>query len=155
MGYIQQNLADGERVVYQTKLHRVIFVWPAVVLLIALAAAKSGLVAMAQIFLLIGLVTGVSACLTYLASELAVTNRRVFGKLTAGYASHFPEVLLVELTDVRLKRGFLAKLFDYGTVVVTEKSGASHKFGCVPTQFYQHLQERFKTVRRLFSSEPP
>jgi hypothetical protein len=154
MGYIQHNLADGERVVHRTKLHPVIFVWPAAVLLAALAASQAGFAALSQILVLIALVTGISACLTFFASEFAVTNRRILGKLAAGYRSNFLEVLLIELTDVRLKRGFLARFLDYGTVVVTEKSGAIHKFGCVPTQFYRHVQERFKTVRRVLDGRP-
>jgi len=148
MGYIQRNLAEGEHIVYQTKLHWVAFVWPPFFFLMAYAAFKSGFDIFAQIFLGAALIAGFGFLLIYLTSEFAVTNRRVFGKI-GGRPPRYLEVPLIELREAELKRGILGSFFDYGTVVITDRAGVRHKFPCVSTQFYHHVQARDKRVRKV------
>src|SRR5712692_1875114 len=132
MGYIQRSLADGERIVYRTKLHPVIFVWPVLFFLITYAAFKSGFDIMAQILLSLTLIMAFVVISMYSRSEFAVTSRRVFGKKAMNRDSKYPDVQLVELRDAEFKPGILSKLFDYGTVVITDREGRSHKFPTVP-----------------------
>ena len=149
MGYVQRSLANGERIVYRTKLHPVIFVWPILFFLITYTAFKSGFDIIAQIFLALGLITTFVVISMYSRSEFAVTSRRVFGKKAINRDSTYPEVQLIELRDAEFKPGLLSSLFDYGTLVITDREGRRHKFSCVPTQFYNHLQARDMRVRTV------
>jgi hypothetical protein len=151
MGYVQRSLAPGERIVYRTKLHPVIFVWPILFFLIAGVAFKSGFEVAAQIFFSLALLTTFLVVETYLRSEFAVTNRRVMGKNAAGYVPMYPEVALVELRTSKFKTGLLSSLFDYGTVVITDRQGGRHKFSGVPAEFYEHVQARNERARRALS----
>lgn len=149
MGYVERSLAPGERIVYRTKLHPVIFVWPALLFFVTYAAFRSGFGVVAQILLASACISAFLVISMYLRSEFAVTNRRVLGILAAGYNSEYPEVPLIELRDAEFKRGILGGLFDYGTVVITDGQGATHKFSCVPTEFFKHVQARDERVRRI------
>ena len=42
MSYIENNLMSGESVIYSAKLHWVVFLWPAIWLVIALIIFSSG-----------------------------------------------------------------------------------------------------------------
>jgi hypothetical protein len=149
MGYVDRSLAPGESVVYRTRLHPVIFMWPALLFFITYAAFLSGFQVVAQILLASACIAAFVVILMYLRSEFAVTSRRVLGILTAGYNSEYSEIALIELRDAELKRGMLGGLFDYGTVVITDRQGVTHKFSCVPAQFFKHVQARDKRVRRI------
>ena len=148
MGYLQRSLADGEHVVYQTKTHPVIFVWPLVVFLTSFAAFVSGFAVVAWIFLALGLGAAFVIFQIYRRSDFAVTNRRVLGEI-GGYRPRRVEVSLIELRDAEFKRGMLGGLFAYGTVVITDRQGAAYKFSCVPAQFFKHVQARDERVRRI------
>jgi hypothetical protein len=151
MGYIQRSLADGERIVYRTRMHPVIFVWPALLFFITYTAFQSGFEGVAQILLAFACITAFVVISTYLRSEFAVTSRRVLGKLAFGYNPEYPEVELIELHDAEFKPGLLSSLFDYGTLIITDREGRRHKFSGVPAEFYEHVQARNERARRALS----
>lgn len=149
MGYTQEHLAPGERIVYRTKLHRVIFLWPSILFLVSGAAYLSGFEIPGYLFLASALVAGFWIFFASLRSEFAVTNRKVIGKFAVDYFPGYPEVPLIEIRDVVFKPGILSSLFDYGTVVITDRRGARHKFSIVPAEFYKQVQARDARVRRV------
>jgi len=149
MGYVQNNLAAGERIVYRTRLHRVILVWPLVFLAISLAGSLFASSMVAKVLPALALLAGLWPVLVYFRSELAVTNSRVFGKTGFSFSAKYPEVSLVELRDAEIKPGILSKLFDYGAVVIIDARGARHKFAAVPAPFYQHVRARRQTMQRV------
>lgn len=149
MGYIERNLADGERVVYQTKLHPVIFVWPALFFLIACAGAAGGIGLPAQILLWPALFALLVIFSTYLRSEFAVTNRRVVGRIAVGRSPAHVETPLIELREAEFRPGMLRSLLDYGTVVMTDRQGGRRKIRYMPSEFCKHLQARHQTMQRV------
>lgn len=151
MGYIQRSLAEGERIVYQTKLHPIIFVWPVLFFLITYTAFKSGFDIIAQIFLSLTLIMAFVVISMYSRSEFAVTSRRVFGKKAMNRDSKYPDVQLIELREAEFKPGLLSSLFDYGTLIITDREGRRHKFSGVPAEFYEHVQARNEHARRALS----
>ena len=140
MGYTRLNLADGERIVYRTKSHRIVFLWPFVFLLASLAALLGGFKIPAGLFLALALLAGVWVFFSYLRSDVAVTNRRVVGRFA---------VDLIEIRDVEFKPIILGLLFNYGTVVITDRRGARHEFSIVPGEFYKQVEARDARVRRI------
>jgi hypothetical protein len=151
MGYIQRSLADGERIVYRTRLHPVIFVWPVLFFLITYTAFKSGFDIIAHILLSLTLIMAFVVISMYSRSEFAVTSRRVFGKKAIYSDSKYPEMELIKLHDAEFKPGLLSSLFDYGTLIITDREGGRHKFSGVPAEFYEHVQARNERARRALS----
>jgi hypothetical protein len=149
MGYIQRNLEDGERIVHQTKLHGVIFVLPLIFFAISFGGFLIASDILAEVFLGLSLIWVFWFIRVYFRSELAVTNRRVFGRTGFAYAPEYLEVSLIELRAAGFNPGILSKVFDYGTVEITDRRDVTHKFGFVSTEFYQHVQARRGTVRRV------
>ncbi len=152
MGYVERSLADGERVVYRTRLHWIGFVWLIVLFLLTYAAFISAFDIMTQIFLVLTSIIGLWVPLMYLFSEFALTNRRVISRVMPGRFSRLPdcdEVPLIELRAVEFKLGVLGRLFDYGTVVLTDRQGVRHEFHGVPGEFYKQVEARDARVRRI------
>jgi len=80
MSYIDQNLLTGERIVYRTNLHKIVFFWPVVIAGLALLVWSEGADAGLTI-LLIAIGVAVYAYLTYKSSEFGITNKRVLVKV--------------------------------------------------------------------------
>ena len=148
MGYIERNLADGERIVYKTKPHAVIFciafLWA---LPVSLAAFLLGQSDLAEVCL--GLAVAIGLCLVAWRSlsEFAVTNRRVFGKYLKDYS--YPDVSLMDAITAEFRPGFLGSLFYYGTVVIIDRRGGKHEIGWMPTEFYRQIQARLARNERI------
>ena len=89
MSYVDQHLMAGERVVYRSKLHWILFAGPVVFtaffLLLAIPPLFSReLRAVSIVFLVLALVAGLvllARYLLYRSSEFAVTNKRVLIKV--------------------------------------------------------------------------
>ena len=69
MAYLEENLMAGERVVYRTSLHKIVFFWPALILLVSLLTGMA--------VFLIGVAMAAYACLRYTSSEFGVTKHSV------------------------------------------------------------------------------
>jgi len=118
MGYIDQKLMSGENVIHRTKIHWVIFLWPAIFLLIAMIgfASKSGTVG--GIFIVLAILTGLRSVITYSTSEFGVTNKRILIKV--GFIRRNSlEILLTKVEGIQVNQGILGRILDYGTIVVT------------------------------------
>ena len=63
MRYVENNLIQGEQVVYRAELHWIIFIWPVIFS-----------------FVLIGIPWLITAILQKKTTEMAVTNKRVIIK---------------------------------------------------------------------------
>jgi uncharacterized membrane protein YdbT with pleckstrin-like domain len=145
MGYIDGNLVDGEQVVFRTKLHAAVLMFP--ILITGLAVA----------YLLptrIGLfVIALPAC--WLAVELAnhgisefgVTNKRVLMK--RGYLPRkIMESPLAQVEGIQVTQSALGKKIGYGTVVVRGTDGSSTSFSSLnlPVAFRERVQEQLGRI---------
>ena len=129
MRYVTRVLQPGERVVYATKLHWLIY-FRAILLLticIILAAASwylsdnqqlSLAVGIAAIiFALLALSSGLRAFIRRATTELAVTDQRVIYK--AGLLSrHTLEMNRGKVESVAVDQTMLGRIFGYGTIIV-------------------------------------
>ena len=142
MGYIEQNLVAGETVVYRARLHWIIFLWPIILLLIALFSFMSRNGA-GGFFLIVGLIWGVSSYINSTSSEFGVTNRRVLIKV--GFIRrHSLELLLPKVEGIAVDQGILGRILGYGTIIVTGTGGTKEPFRNIaaPMEFRKMVQQQ-------------
>jgi hypothetical protein len=148
MDYIERNLAGGEKIVYRTKLHPVMFVLPLVFVVMSVLCFTVRLFASALLFVNSAVITALLMLYVYIRSECVVTSRCVMGRFVGGKQKN-PEVPLIDLHAVEFKPGKLSRLFDYGTVVITDRRGGVYEFPGVPGEFYKQIQARAARNERI------
>jgi len=150
VGYVERHLLVGEQVVYKTRLHWVLFLKPALVVL-------GGIVLMVVLrpvqdprwlwmigagVALIGLVWGLIHYVELMTSEFAVTSSRLIMKV--GLISRYTtELLLAKVETIGVHQGLMGRLLGYGDLVVTGTGGAREVFRRVrdPIGFRNHVQQ--------------
>jgi uncharacterized membrane protein YdbT with pleckstrin-like domain len=124
MGYVESNLASGERIVHRGELHWAIFL-PGIVLLP----------------IIIGILFLIAAILAKISTEMAVTNKRVIIK--SGLISRRTiEMNLSKIETVGVDQGILGRMLNYGTVTVKGTGGTGEPFKWVsaPLDFRRAVQ---------------
>lgn len=149
MGYVESNLMKGEKVIYHTKLHWIIFMWPAVFLATGLwvfTAGRDGLV-VGTLFVILCIITGLVSLINIQTSEFAITNKRVIAK-TGLIRRTSLEVLLGKVESIGVDQGILGRIFDYGSIVVSGTGGARDPFKKIerPMEFRRKAQEQIEAL---------
>ena len=171
MGYVQNNLITGESVSYRARLHWLLFVKPALIASVILAAAgftfytaDLGKVLSTQTALLVWIgvlvisaLPVLSTTLTWRSAEFAVTNKRVILK-TGFIQSKTAEMFLNKIESVGVDQSIVGRILGYGTVVIRGTGGSLEPFHHVsnPLRFRKEIQEQigkpFETVQRSTST---
>jgi len=147
---VERHLLAGERVVYKTRLHWVLFVKPALVVL----AGMILMVLLRQVqdppwlwifgaaVVLIGLVWAFVHYVEVMTSEFAVTTSRLIFKV--GLISRYTtELLLAKVESIGVQQGLIGRVLNYGDLTVTGTGGAREIFRRVrdPIGFRNHVQQ--------------
>lgn len=142
MGYIENNLLPGENVVYRAKLHRIIFLSPAILTILGLAAFAASWIP-AVLILLAAFILGMDRYVRLITSEFAVTDRRVLIK-TGLVRRHTLELLLVRVETVGVDQGVFGRILNYGTITVIGTGGTRELFPGIakPLEFRKAVQDR-------------
>lgn len=117
--YVQSSLVSGEQVVYETKLHWIIFV------------------SLKAIFTLF-----IAPLIALKTSEFAITNKRIIIKV--GLISRRTlEMNLSKIESVNVNQGILGRMLGYGTIVVVGTGGTKEPFAGIidPMTFRKKFQE--------------
>ncbi len=149
MSYVERSLDRGERIIYRTKQHSVVFFWPLLFIPFAASAFFTGRNDVGEILLGLPVALEIFGFFQRYFSDFAVTNRRVVGKSFGYSVFHRPAVMLVELRAVEFKPGVLNVLFDYGRVIAVDIRGERHEFYNVPGEFYRQIQTRVARIERI------
>jgi uncharacterized membrane protein YdbT with pleckstrin-like domain len=135
MRYVRRVLQPGETVVYDTKLHWVIYIraillFVVCVILVAAAVSTSdnqnlslALEIAAAIFALLALSSALRAFVRRTTTELAVTDHRVIYK-TGLLARHTIEMNRDKVESVDVDQTLLGRIFGYGTIIVRGTGGS-------------------------------
>jgi len=150
MSYIENSLMNGESVIYSAKLHWVIFLWPAIWLVIALSIFSSGgdAAAAGGGVIVIAILTGIASFINYSTSEFGITNKRVLAKV--GFIRRNSlEVLLTKVEGIQVNQGILGRILGYGSVIVSGTGGAKDPFHKIaaPLEFRRKAQEQIASVQ--------
>lgn len=147
VSYVDSGLLTNEQVIYRTRLSRIIFVGPAILLalglLFFLAAMETppGGHWIAIIFIVPGLIAWLSRYIAYATSEFAITNKRVIVKVGL-LRRRTLELQLVKLEAIAVDQGILGRIFRYGNIVVTGSGGTKEPFKRIsdPIEFRRSAQ---------------
>lgn len=117
--YVQQNLSAGEHVVYEAKLHWIIFI---------------SLKALLTLFIV--------PLIQSATSEFAITNKRIIIKVGL-ISRHTLEMNLNKIESVNVNQGILGRLLGYGTIIVVGTGGTKEPFDSIsdPLRFRKEFQE--------------
>jgi len=117
--YVQSNLSSGEQVVFEAKLHWIIFV------------------SLKAIFTLF-----IAPLIEFSTSEFAITDKRVIIKV--GLISRRTlEMNINKIESVNVNQGVLGRMLGYGTIVVIGTGGTKEHFSAIsdPMTFRKKFQE--------------
>jgi uncharacterized membrane protein YdbT with pleckstrin-like domain len=162
MGYVERHLLPGERVLYKTRLHWVLFARPALVvvigagLAIAVGQMSGGKETQAEAahwagwvgigIMALGLLWGFVHWVELRTSEFAVTTTRVIFKvgLVARYTT---ELLLTKVESIAVQQTLTGRLLGYGDLTVIGTGGTREVFRRVrdPISFRNYVQQASTT----------
>jgi len=150
MSYINNNLMSGEEIVYRAKLHWIVFLGPAIWLVVALLFFSSGgdAATAGGLFILIAIATGIGSFINYSTSEFGITNKRVMVKV--GFIRRNSlEVLLNKVEGIQVNQGILGRILGYGSIIVSGTGGTKDPFHKIsaPLEFRRKAQEQIATVQ--------
>lgn len=161
MSYIDRNLMDGEHIVYRGRLNLVIFIWPIMWFIVALALYGVGvnmaeakvrtfMIAIGGLFALIAFITFMRPFIQYVTSEFGITNRRVIVK-TGLFRRKSLEVLLNKIEGIQVNQSIFGRLLGFGSITVTGTGGTKDPFHNIaaPFEFRKKAQEQIASVQNL------
>lgn len=124
MSYVENNLIQGEQVIYHAQLHWVIFFWPVIFSLV-----------------LIGIPWLIAAILRKITTEMAVTNKRVIIK-TGIISRKTLEMNLSKIENIAVDQSILSRILGYGMITVVGTGGTHEPFKNVaqPLEFRNAVQ---------------
>ena len=147
MGYIEQTLMDGERIIYRAELHAIIYWLPAMLILLAMAvfiipadgAAFTGQVICSLILLVAAAWTAIKA---HGGRQYVLTNKRLIAKKGIIYRDS-NDLILRKCENVRVRQGLLGRLLNYGTVIVsTGEATNQYPFIQDPVRFSTQINQQ-------------
>jgi uncharacterized membrane protein YdbT with pleckstrin-like domain len=162
MSYVEKHLIEGETIVYETRLHWIVLLAP--ILLGALfgltglgmfilsgqatgnkSAAHQPLLILGVAFFAIALVFIVRGVLVRNATEMTVTNKRVFVKVGLA-ARRTVELLLSRVESIGVQESVMGRMLGYGTVIVHGTGGTPETFNMIahPLEFRTQVQQQIE-----------
>ena len=137
----------GESVIYQAKLHWIVYAWAAVLGGSGVVFLVAGAPAAAPGAILLAGIAGLVAYVKYVTSEFAVTDRRVLMKI-GWIRRRSVETLLGKVEAIVVEQGIGGRLLDYGTIVVTGTGGTRERFDRIaaPLDFRRQVQAQVAAI---------
>lgn len=126
--YIEEILQPGERLLYSTTIHWVVYLPGLVIWLLAIAAivvgnliqpglGRTAMVVLALLLTAIGFISVLRAWFRRWTTEFDVTDRRIVHK-TGFIERRTVEMNMDKVESVDVNQSIMGRLFDYGEVVV-------------------------------------
>ena len=159
MPYIDDNLGDGESVIYRTTLHWVVSCEPIIGGLFSWCFALSVLrlaswggwpelrILAAGLFLVGGLIA-LTPFIAISTSEFGITTHRVMIKVGLLHTRTL-EMLLPQVESISVDQTLIGRLLGYGTLVVRGVSGMAEPFPQVKNvfEFRKKVQEQIEKAK--------
>jgi uncharacterized membrane protein YdbT with pleckstrin-like domain len=164
MSYVEKHLIEGESIVYETRLHWIVLVAPALLaILFALtgvgmfilssratgdrSSAQEPTMILGGVFFAMALFFLIRGILMRNATEMTVTNKRVFVKV--GFAARRTiELLLSRVESIGVQESMMGRMLGYGAVVIHGTGGTPETFNLVshPLEFRTQVQMQIEKI---------
>lgn len=135
---------SNQRVVYQARLHWILFVWPVVLLLFGLWLSFSfvSFREVGLITILIAIAWSFLMWLTYQFSSLTIKEKQVI--LRSGIlVRQTIDIPLTKIESIDIRQSILGSLFQYGSLLITGTGGTRQWMGYVakPLTCRRHIEQ--------------
>jgi uncharacterized membrane protein YdbT with pleckstrin-like domain len=162
MSYVEKHLLDGESIIYETRLHWVVLIGPVILgFLFALTgigmfvlsgrtaadqgSAHQSLMVLGAVFFFVAFIFVVRGILWRNATEMTVTNKRIFVKVGLA-ARRTIELLLSRVESIGVEESMMGRMLGYGTVIVRGTGGTPELFNMIahPLEFRTQVQQQIE-----------
>ena len=167
MTSLDDQLLAGERIVYRTRPHWILFGGP---LLVALAAAHRGRHAPAHrqrfavpVCRLVrrccpagrGTALAIPPAIRYLSSDFAVTDKRVLARMGILNRQSL-ETLLSKIEGIGVEQDLWGRVLGFGTITITGTGGTRESIAGIPRplEFRRHVQSQIVALDERRGREP-
>lgn len=122
MGYIDKNLLPQEQIIFRTRKHLIIFLYPFVLAGISVLATiymyhNALLAKLLWVPWFVAFVMGFVVWLNYITSDFAVTDKRVMMREGFFYR-HSNEIRISTISQVNVDQSLIGQMLGYGTVSI-------------------------------------
>jgi uncharacterized membrane protein YdbT with pleckstrin-like domain len=141
--YVEHNLIAGEQVVYETRIHPIIFLSPGAVILLGIGLGVGLSPPGGLVVLVFGVLMLIAAWIRQWSGEFAVTNKRVVVKV--GFISRRTiEINMSKVESIEVNQDIFARLLNYGTIMVIGTGGTKEPFDLIddPLAFRRAVQSQ-------------
>ncbi len=149
MGYIQNNLMAGEKVVHEAKQHSIIYTGPIIIALLSFLVfliPAEPLVVVCIAIVIWAFAIGWAISIYGGRQYVVTTNRLIFKRGIINRNSH--ELLLKKCEGVQVDQSILGRMLDYGTVnVTTGEVSNSYKYISHPMKFTTKIHEQIAHIK--------
>ena len=148
VGYVDRNLKEDERLIYRSGYHWATLLGPAMLMVIGgLAIRSKGITAVVLLFL--GVLWGLLSSVSVQSSEMAVTNRRLFGRMGFPWRRTF-DIPLREIEYADFYAPSLGVILNFGKLMVYARGRRKMSLRMVrnPMEMTRQIAEALVAVRK-------
>ncbi|HJU64881.1 MAG TPA: PH domain-containing protein [Gemmatimonadaceae bacterium] len=165
MGYVDDNLVTGEKIVHRARLHWLAYSGAVGLALLTVAflilrwiTGEDGFLFAAGFSLLVTIVVWLVTYVKHASSEFAVTNKRVLMKEGLVRRRTF-ETMLSKVEGVDVEQTFWGRMLGFGTVTVTGTGGSTETYKKIaaPLELRRQVQMQLMELeeQRSTADYPP
>lgn len=152
MSYLDKNLLEGEKILFRTKKHWIVFFPPVFWALATVFLYFQPNPILHKIIFLPAILAIIYLCnqlLLYYFSEFAITNIRIVMR-EGFFFRHTNDTRLSALATVDVVQGIIGQVLDYGTVLINSFGGEKDPFTDMdsPVKFKNILQEQLYLAQK-------
>ncbi len=138
--YVNRTLLNGEAVVFETHLHRILYLAPVLLVIFGIGCASSNAALGGSLIVLGGLLF-MGRMIRRATSEYVVTNKRVVIK-TGIVSRKTLEMMLSKVESVDVQQGIVARILGFGRILVVGTGGSREPFSMIarPIEFRRAVQ---------------
>jgi uncharacterized membrane protein YdbT with pleckstrin-like domain len=141
MGYIEANLLPGETVVQRARLHWIVFLKAAAVLILGLGLLYFDPKLIGLIVMAVGVLMALPPWISRVSSEFGVTSKRVIIKVGV-IQRRTLELLIRQVEAISVDQSLTGRMLNYGTITLTGTGGVKETFHNIshPLEFRRSIQ---------------
>jgi uncharacterized membrane protein YdbT with pleckstrin-like domain len=140
---------DNQQVVYQARLHWVLFVWPILFFIFSacLGVSFPSLHQVSIFFMILGVFWSGLVWLTYRFSSLTIKKKQVILR-TGILVRQTIDVPLSKIESIDIRQSIIGSLFKYGSLVITGTGGTRQSIAYVarPLTCRRHIEQLMHEV---------